>query len=155
MLALKIIDSEVKDFMNKLLRESVFDVFEVRGVEIMGFTKFEISGILDAAARDDVSAPARNYCTWQELRPYVLHIIKGGKKPKSIKIIFSPSLQETLAVHANASALFLNLTYDGDGLLLTTASAQKNFSLDKSLDAAWEESVFDFLKVNRISATAI
>ena len=75
MILISIPESNVKDFMKKLLKETLFDNFEINGVEIISFTKFEISGKL-------YEDNERKNCTWRELRPYIFNIIKGTQKPK-------------------------------------------------------------------------
>lgn len=154
MLAFAIADSSVKGFMNRLLREDIFDLYEVRGVEINTLTRVEISGAL-TPSRHEEAAPApggrvRPFCTWSQLRPLVHAIIKLGERPRSMKIIFACDESTTAALHPNAQALFLNLTYENGGVTFTTATAQKQFALDKSLDAQWEDHVAIFFKRNGI-----
>ncbi len=151
MLALYIIESEVRDFMNKLLREEVFDGFEVRGVELNTLTKFEINGKLDKDfLPDDQKETERLYCTWSELRPHILNLIKGTKRPKTFKIVFSLPTQAVESLHKSASAYFLNLTFDGSIILITAMSSEKNFQMDKSVGNVWDEYATDFFKKNKI-----
>jgi len=127
MLALEMEQIAVKGFMGKLLREEIFDAFEARTVEIAVATRITIEGITP----------------WAELRPLVYEIIKLSSKPKHMKIILS--YRNADEIHSNAAALFLNMVYENDGLTFTTASAQKEFALDKSIDIAWDEWVRGFL----------
>jgi len=122
----------VKEFMQHLFVLDTFVEFEMRGVTIHSFTHFEISG-----EGDD------GFCTWEEIRPYVRHIIKGRDKPRAMKIIFARASPETL--HPNAAALFINIAYDGEKINITTAGSQKNFELSKSMDIEWDNWVADFL----------
>ena len=152
MIAFSITDT--KFFMNSLLKEDTFDSFEVRGVELYSFTKFNMSGALNTSDLTD-SDIKRNYCTWQELRPYVFNIIKGNAKPKYIKIIFSLSVEESLKLHSNSAALYLNMNFSDDAITFTTGTAQKNFDLDKSLDHVWEDYVIKFFKAKGFVSTLI
>lgn len=146
----------IKNAMNYLLKENTFDFFEVRGVEIITLTKFEISGILDkdpagheagtegkaseGLERDqNQKTLRRNYCTWEELRPYVFNIVKGNRKPRCIKVIFSYPAHLTESFHENASALFLNMIYENDGIIFTTATSQRNFTMERKMDDMWED----------------
>ena len=72
MLALSI--SDVRGFMVKLLKEEVFDEFQLRNVVINTFARFEIYG-----TKED------GYASWSEIRPHIFGIIKGDKLPKTIK----------------------------------------------------------------------
>jgi len=127
MLALEMEQTIVKGFMGKLLREEIFDTFEARTVEIVAATRITIEGIT----------------AWAELRPMVYEIIKLSPKPKHMKIIFSH--RDAQEIHINAAALFLNMVYENDSVTFTTASAQKEFALDKSIDIVWDEWIRKFL----------
>jgi hypothetical protein len=129
----------VKDFMRHLFTLGTFDAFEARAAEIFTFARFEISGEKEGG-----------YCAWAELKPYVRHIIQGEKKPRFIKLVFSRSRADTEALHPNAAALFLNITYENDRVAVTTGTAQKVFNLDKQPDGLWEHRVAEFFKENKI-----
>ena len=144
MLAVTIDISAVKDFMGRLLRESVFDEFEVRGLEIGLNTRISINGTLEANETGENETQNPGYTTWEALRPLVYTIIKTGVKPKLVKIVFSYKAQEAATIHTNAAALFLNMVYENDNVSFTTATAQKEFVLDKSLDISWDEWVRGF-----------
>ncbi|MCL2203746.1 MAG: DUF5721 family protein [Defluviitaleaceae bacterium] len=130
----------VKDFMGRLLREDFLDFFAVRNVELTLATRISISGQLET---EDEPRPAA-HATWGDLRPLVYALIKRGIKPKLLKIVLSHPAPTQ--IHENAAALFLNLTYEKDGVAFTTATAQREFALDKSLDKAWDPWVRDFFE---------
>lgn len=144
--------TDIKFFMNKLLKEDTFNLFEVRGVEIYSFTKFEIDGFLEPSLLG-AETSSRSYCTWQELKPYVFNIIKGNVKPRSIKIIFSLDTEKSTSLHNNAAALYLNMHFVDETVTFTTGTSQKNFALDKSLDNIWEEYIRNFFKQNNFIST--
>ena len=120
--------------MGKLLKENVFDNFHMRKIEISTDFKIEISELSKA------EGARANY--WAAIRPLILHIIKTGAKPSLIKIIFS--LPDTASIHTNAAALFLNLSYENDEVSFTTATSQREFEMDKTLDTCWDEWVRNF-----------
>jgi hypothetical protein len=137
MLSLTIDTTAVKNFMGQLLREEHFDVFAVRNIELTLATHISVSGKLED----------NTYTTWGDLRPLVYDLIKRGDKPRLLKIIFSHS--KPAEVYGNAAALFLNLIYEKDGVSFTTATSQREFALDKSLDSLWDEWVQNFFtKIN-------
>jgi len=125
MLALEMEKTQVKNFMAKLLKENLFDAFEARTIEILTTPRITI----EAAA-------------WNQTRPLVYEIIKLCPKPKQIKIFFAHANPQE--IHTNAAALFLNLMYENDGITFTTATSQKEFSLEKTLNPAWDNFVRDF-----------
>jgi hypothetical protein len=148
MLAFEITGNALKNIMRQLLVGDAFDGFFVRGVEICALTKFEMSGILDKgfAAEEGKEPPSRNFCLWSELKPYAYGLVKGSKKPRAMRIVLSLPDEQAKGMHENAAALFLNMSFDADKLTLTTVTSQKIFTMDKSMDHAWEEYVSNFFK---------
>ena len=150
-------NDSLKPIMNQLLKGSAFDGFFVRGAEISVFTKIEISGILDKGffPEPERAQLNRNYVYWSEIKPFALSVIKGGRTPNILKIIFSLPDDRVKALHDNASAMFLNLLYEESKLRFTTAVSQRSFSLDKSADAAWDAYIKDFFNGNRWSVSTL
>lgn len=139
-----IVKSEIKIFMNKLLKGNEFDSFEVRKIELETISKFSIEGKInkDYLPEDE----KREFCTWQELKPYIFQIVKGNKKPKNMKIIFSLSKNIIDQLSDNASAMFLNVNFEDNKIICTTGTSQKNFSLDNTVDIIWGEYINKFIK---------
>ena len=147
MLALELDKSTVKTFMGQLLREELFDTFEVRSVEIATTIRINIDGqqVVEAKTVDDTpEAKKPGFSTWEALRPLVYAIIKTSPKPKYVKVVFSYKASEACDIHGNAAALFLNFAYENDSVTFTTGTAQKEFLFEKSLDIAWDEWVKAF-----------
>ena len=147
----------IKYVMNQLLKGAAFDIFQVRGAVISVFTKIEISGILDKnfyseAERGNLN---RNYVYWDEIKPFVLSLIKGGRTPNTLKIIFSASDDEVKALHNNASAMFLNFLYEEGKLRFTTAVGMNGFSMDKSADIVWDTYIKEFIDMNKWAVSTL
>jgi hypothetical protein len=138
LLSLTLDESSVKGFMNRLLKDDIFDTFEIRGIEIAAVTRISISGYKDQEPDDSL--------TWAECKPLITAIIKSGSRPRYMKVIFCNGIEATAALHENAQALFINMTYDNGQVIFTTACAQKEFALDKSLDIKWDSHVMAFFK---------
>ena len=139
---------DLKALMNHLLKNSTFDKFQVRGVEVCTYTKMSLSGIIEKSyyPESERKGISRNYCLWSELREYVFEWIRGERQPKIIKIIFSLDEEVMSGIHANAAAMFLNLNFEEGIVKFTTATAQKNFEMDKSLDNSWDDMVRKFFQ---------
>lgn len=156
MIALNIPESEVKGLMNKLLKEETFDIFEIRNVNINSFARFEINGLLDADYQTedekDEENKSKRYSLWGGIRPYVFNIIKGAKRPRSMKFVFSVPHGKMAEISNLASVLFLNITFENGEILITTGITNKEFSLDKSQDNKWDDYVMQFLKNNNIAS---
>ena len=145
MLALQLDNTAVKTFMGQILREDIFDMFEVRSIDIAVATRINIDGQLEAGPQEDDSEGKKpGFATWGALRPLVLGIIKTSPKPGYMKIVFSYPAVGACEIHANAAALFLNMAYENDTVTFTTGASQREFALDKTLDANWDEWVRGF-----------
>ncbi len=146
MLVLTIDEEQVKPFMRKLLKEDAFDHFCVRGVDIAALTRFQITGEINGDFLEEgQETPPDGFCTWSMLKPYVFQIIKGDKRPKFMKFTFSMPQEQLEALHPNAAALFLNLSFEGGEVHCTTGTSEKTFTMDKTVDLAWEAYVQGFL----------
>jgi len=147
----EVADDSIKSVMNQLLKGSAFDGFFVRGVEISALTKIEISGILDKKYFPEAErgAISRNFAYWNEIKPFVFSVIKGGRTPGILKIVFALPEEQVNTLHNNASSLFLNLLFEEGKLRFTTAVSQRSFSLDKSVDATWDTYIQGFINKNR------
>lgn len=138
-------------FMNLLLKENIFDNFEVRNIEIQTFIKFEISGLIDKNyfSFGEQELITNKFCLWKELKAKVFQLIKGNKLPKSIKIIFSYEPLDTIS--ENAAALFLNIIFENGKILCTTGCSEKFFSLDKKLETNWDNFIKNFFEINNLN----
>jgi hypothetical protein len=141
LLSLTLGEADVKGFMNRLLLDDVFDGFEMRGAEITALTRVSISGAKEP----------EGFLTWGECKSLITAIAKSGPRPRYMKVVFSCDAETTAAMHANAKALFINMTYDNGGTTFTTACAQREFALDKTLDAKWDAHVMAFFKQKNIN----
>ena len=173
MLAFSIQGPYVKDFMQHLFSHDTFCGFEVRGITLHSFTYFEISGesinseeTINSSEHDNLGEGINGegnkgksvYYSWEELRPYVRHILKGREKPRAMKLVFARAGPGEL--HPNAAALFMNMSYEsngamGDKLSCTTATSQRQFDLDRSVDKLWDGWVLEFFKSKGIVAELV
>ena len=135
MLALELGDDLVKGFMGRLLKEGIFNDFKVRSVDILAKNRFSLDGEVSGGESKDFSM-------WSEVQPLVFEIVKLMGKPSVMKVVLSH--KEPQAIHENASALFLNLMYENGKVNFTTATSQKAFSLEKTLNSTWDEWVRSF-----------
>ena len=140
LLSLYIEESNVKNFMNRLLLEDIFEDFELRGAEIAAQLRVSVSGEVEP----------EGFITWGQAKPLITAIIKNGPRPRYMKIIFAGSREMVAAVHENAQALFINMTYENGQVTFTTACAQKQFALDKTLDTRWDAWVSAYFRQNGI-----
>ena len=157
MIALQI--QHIRDFMNKLLLQDTFDRFLVSDASITTFTTFSIDGQLQAdffetEKAKELKAQERSQVTWKEIKPFCYSVIKGRRTPLAFKFVFQLPQEETALLLARSGSpltpqdvfgLYFNCQYQGEALTLTTGSSLKVFTLDKSLDHAWDQMLQEFL----------
>lgn len=157
MIALKL--TSVKDFMSHLLLQETFDNFLFIEGEIVTFNTFTIDGYIQKAFFPEEDAPPE-YSSWKMLRDYCFTLIKGKKTPLSFKFIFSLSPRNIARLIAQnnldytpdqVQGLYLNIRYDGTTLQCVTGTSLKTFTMDKSLEQAWDTMVQKYLSQKQIS----
>lgn len=151
--------SEVKECMSKLLLSETFDPFYFIEGEITTFNTFTMDGFLKKEFFDTEEAPAREYALWKEVREFCFSVIKGKRTPLSFKFVLGLSdsniekllLQQDLDFKPeDVRGLYINLKYDGQSLQCITGTAMNLFTMDKSLDQAWDKMVQKFFTQKEI-----
>jgi len=157
MIALKLTNRKL--FMKHLLLAETFDHFLFIEGEITTFNKFIIDGYLQKNFFDD-DKPAVEFSFWKQMRDYCFSIIKGKRTPLNFKFIFSLSpeniarliSQNELDFHPeDVQGLYLNIRFDGNDLQCITGTSLKTFSMDRSLEQAWDQMVLKFFIQKEIS----
>lgn len=141
-----ILDLKTKPCMGQLLLKSTFDRFSLIEGEVTTFNRFHVDGHLHKEFYED--APESEYSSWGDLREYFYQIIRGKQTPLSFKFIlslgndeFAPFLaQYDISLRPeDVQGLYLNLRFDGSSLKCVTGTSMNIFTMDKSLEKAWDE----------------
>lgn len=144
--------------MAQLLLSETFDHFSFIEGEIVTFNTFKIDGFIQKDFFDTEEEPPQ-YSYWENLREYCFSIIRGKRTPLSFHLVFSlsPSNTERLIARNTPSlqakdvqGLYLNIRYDGKHLSCITGTSFKTFTMDKSLEHAWDEMVQKFFRQKKI-----
>ena len=149
---------DVKAFMNKLLLSQTFDAFHVVEGSIITYSTFHFDGHLhpDYYTKEEQEAlglESRRFARWPELRPFCLELIKGKRTPLGFRFTFqlSPENTEKLLNQTaspfstgDVNGLALNIRYEGGKVICTTAVSLNLFTMDKSLEHAWDQMVQRF-----------
>lgn len=144
---------DTKEFMNLLLKQTAFDHFHIRQIDITTFANFQINGLKnkDYFSLAEKELITEKYCFWEEIRPFAFQIIKGQKLPKNIKIIFSMPENKKELVCPIPATFFLNIIFEQNTLTCTTGCSLKTFSMDKTAHYAWDEWVLSFFHKLKIA----
>lgn len=162
MIALELTD--IKNFMNKLLRSEVFDHFLLQEGVITTAATYTINGQITKGfySEDEITELHLEGCRFlpfSMLRTNCFDLIKGKKTPSAFRFVFllSPSnMEKTISAvgssykPADVTGMYINLKYQNQLLSLTTGIAYNIFSTDKTLEAEWDKMVMKFLKQNEI-----
>lgn len=156
MIACKI--TNLKNFMSHLLVGDSFDSFWLSEASITMGNTFTIDGALhpeffSPEAREILERCHRTYSLWKEVKPLCYSIIRGKQTPLQFQFVFRLSYEKTRQALAESGlemdvdqvkGLFLNIQYNGEQMLCTTGTAISAFTLDKTLDRLWDQTVKRF-----------
>lgn len=150
--------TDVRSFMSQLLLSDTFDNFYFIEGEIVTFNTFKIDGYIQKDFFDsEENLPPYSY--WKKMKEHCFSIIRGKRTPLSFHLVFCLSRPNTERLTAQCASalrpedvqgLYLNLRYDGKHLSCITGTSFKTFTLDKSLDHAWDEMVLKFFRQKKI-----
>ena len=150
---------QVKECMAKLLLSETFDPFYFIEGEIVTFNTFTLDGYLKKDFFEQEEAPEREYALWKDVREFCFSLIKGKRTPLSFKFVLGLSdsniekllLQQGLDFKPqDVQGLYINLKYDGQKLQCITGTAMNLFTMDKSLEQAWDMMVQNFFAQKEI-----
>lgn len=164
MIALRI--DNKKDFMTKLLTTGLFDTFDLEEATIESFNTFHIDGHVhkefykqDSDYSDEADLPA--FSSWEKLRPICFDLIKGKRTPLGFKFVFhaDKTLLGQIIASSKASltpeqvTLGLNVRFSSGEIVITTGTALSVFTLDKSIEKAWDSFIPSFLESHDINVS--
>lgn len=151
--------TEVKPFMNKLLRQDVFDQFHVTEISLTTCGLFTIDGHVRRAyytkeEYEELYEDGYPLMRWGQVRPYCYDLIRGTHTPLAFSIVFQLSKSGTTAFLSrtdssfsteNINGLFLNLSYKEGKLTAVTGISLNIFSLDRTLESSWDCEIQKFI----------
>lgn len=147
----------IKEFMSHLFIKDTFDSFLCREISIDTFVPFRIEGTILTDFLNDIEKEELKDCSyvpWSMLKPYCFNIIKGSRTPLSLKAVFAaPDTSIAGFVNKNGlnispdmiSGLYLNIRYENKSLNIITGTSLAAFTLDRTVEQAWDEAVTHFI----------
>ncbi len=153
---------EVKKCMSALLIGTAFDEFLISEGSITTFCTWSVDGAWQRDFADpghEDPASEKRLAAWKDVRRIFLELIKGKRTPLAFKMVFvlPPAAQEDLIRDAGLTTntgdifgLYINLTFRDGRLLLTTGTSLRTFSMDRSVDEAWDAYVARFFTLQNI-----
>ena len=156
MIALTLTD--IKDFTTHLLKKDTFDSFSFIEGEIVTFNTFRIDGFIQKEFFDSGSE-LPEYSYWKNVREHCFSVIRGKRTPLSFRFVFSLSRKNIGRLAAQSApsmqpddiqGLYLNIHYDGSRLTCVTGTSFRTFTMDRTLEHAWDEMAERFFRQKEI-----
>ncbi len=151
--------NNIGSFMSKLLSSECFDSFLLEEATIRMAVTYSIDGHLnkdfyEEDVWNDANERPYDYQPWSELRDRCRAVIKGSRAPiffqftLRLKPEFVPSTLKEVDEQATIdaiSALAMNIRLENNQLHVVSGVSMKTFTLDKSADKIWDNTVKKFL----------
>ena len=163
MLSLEI--TGVKKMTALLFTENTFDRFLFQSGQIQGQLSATFSGEKDPDfyQEDEREKEMREpFVRYETVRPLFFSLMKGKRPPLSFRIILITDKNTTNSLKVKSgftdvevSSLSLNLNYRAGVLYLSTGVSYAGFSLDKSLELYWDNTMRNFLLQKEIAFTEL
>ncbi|MCD8073640.1 MAG: DUF5721 family protein [Lachnospiraceae bacterium] len=151
-------------FVKKLLTDDTFDTFLLSEASITTFATFQVDGTfhpdyLDTSEADQLIAEKSGYTLWKRVRPFFFDLTKGRHTPLRFSIVFrlAPHNVKKLITQGGlpispeqVDGLFLNIRFDGKTISCVSGVSMKSFTLDRSLEHAWDDMLEKFFRQKQI-----
>lgn len=153
---------DTKQFMQKLIRSSAFDHLLIYEMSMDVLHHFEIDGSINEAylSTDEKETYLnQKYVDWASVKPFISAILKQSHTPTSMKMTFILNDQATNDIQSRyfdevhlypVQGFLMNITFDGQSLKVTTGINYKQFTMDKSLEHAFDQMIGQFFKKNEL-----
>ena len=148
----------IKNLTTALFTGTNFDEFLVTEAYFSTLFDVSIEGHINADfLNDEEKALPENQegsVSWGRIRGYCFELIKGRKTPLKFKIVFRmPSNREEGFIRKyglnfepeDINGLFLNVNYEAGKMRCVTGTSLRTFTLDKSLEDAWDKQMEKFI----------
>lgn len=159
MISLKIL--EMNRFMGKLLKGEHFDGFLLKEGFLRTGMEYRFQGrvfpeYFDSEEQEKLS---EEYTYWGEVKPFVFELVKGKRTPLAFSFTLLLTKSDTTQLLArrqvnvgeDTPSLFLQVRFDHGVGHIVTGTARNTFTLDKSLDEAWDTEVKQILKAMELA----
>lgn len=159
MVSLKIL--EMNRFMGKLLKGENFDGFLLKEGFLRTSMEYRFQGRVfpEYFDTEEQEQYTEEYTYWGEVKPFVFDLVKGKRTPLAFSFTLLMSKNDTTELLARRSvnvgedspSLFLQIRFEYGVGRIITGTARNTFTLDKSLDEAWDAEVKQMFKAMELA----
>ncbi len=155
---IQLVADDTKMFMNSLLRTDAFDNFLLYEMSLDVLHHFQFDGEINVtylSSDEKETYEGQKYITWHALKPQINGILKQSHTPTNMKITMSLSAAATLDVQQRllgeqgtypVQGFLINIVFDGTKVRVTTGVNYSQFTLDKSIEKAFDSMIEKFCK---------
>jgi hypothetical protein len=157
-----LIADDTKNFMNQLIKTGIFDNFLVLSLDLDTLCRFSVNGAVNSGYMSKEDAQIQSideFVAWTYIKPVVATVLRQSLRPTGMKLTLTLSqeaTEEILRRHGQSHAghpikgFILNILFDGQHVKLTTGVNYNQFTLDKSLEYAFDAMITQFFKKNEL-----
>lgn len=147
-------------FMNTLIRQEAFDNFLLYSLDYEGLFPITLHGDLNSdflGEEDKVKYQGNDYISWQDIRPFLLNVLKLYHMPQAMRITLTLTKKATSDIQARVlgegrvypvQGFSLNITYVDNKVKVTTGTNYAQFTLDKTIEQSFDQMISQFFKKN-------
>ena len=152
---------EMNRFMGKLLKGENFDAFLLKEGFLRTGMEYRFNGRVfpEYFDTEEQERHTEDYTYWGEVKPFVFELVKGKRTPLAFSFTLLLAKNDTTEFLARRSvnvgedvpSLFLQVRFEHGVGRMITGTARNMFTLDKSLEEAWDLEVRQLLKAMELA----
>lgn len=142
---------EKTEYLKELFEKEKYDSFYLYEARVKTKLDYYVNGRLNREYFDtEEQADLPEYVEWKDIKQIVYSYIKGKRLPIGFKILLMFNRENILRLlemnnlpvkTEDVSALFMNVVYEHEALSVTTGTSLKIFTMDKTLEHVWDDTV--------------
>ena len=149
---MEIVEIEEKaEYIKELFEKEKYDSFYLSEARVKTKLDYYVNGRLNREYFDtEAQADLPEYIEWKDIKATVYAYLKGERLPIGFKIILMfnrENISRLLEMNnlpvkeEDVSALFMNVVYEHETLSVTTGTSLKIFTMDKTLEHIWDDTI--------------
>lgn len=157
MISLKVKD--INNFMKKLLIADTFDHFLLCDSEIATACTIHFNGRMNQKFfnKEELDSLYDEFVYWKDVKNIAYEAIKGNKVPSRMKLVFALSKTKYSEIIKKSGmnitsdevgGFYLHIHYENNQIEVITGVSLNTFTLDKTLDKYWDDTIITFFNQN-------
>lgn len=153
---------QVKKFMEALLLQEAFDLFDLQSAKVATYNTFTIDGRVHAEFYgEEKEEHPEVFSSWKQMRGLVKDLIRGKHTPLSFLLVLRLKEEEEQKVLSlteeekermkNTYGFVLSIKYQDGSITLTTGVEYKVFTMDREAEGRWDAALPPLLSRKAIS----